>query len=372
MISLRKHIDDFNKPAVAEAAAERLIVVEKPARKAKAEESPGTAAFVRLLGSVGECGQRAVPALGPELSRSVAELKRELGENPAPVVVTSTAEKAGEELSRWADQAAKFHADNERDIKEIIDVMVRASETLVERDQRYGTQIGDLTGKLRGLAELDNLGLIRRSILESTVALKNCIEKMAEEGREAQRKLGGEVAEYKRRLAETEKLSRTDALTRLANRRAFEQELEVRIVTKQAFSLLLLDLNAFKSVNDTYGHAAGDDLLKQFAGELQAQFSTADLVARWGGDEFAVIASGNRWDAESRAEAIRRWVLGIYKLEIGGQLVKLDVDAALAIVEWDGAESAAEILERADRGVYAGKRAGPRSEERRTGERRAG
>ena len=79
----------------------------------------------------------------------------------------------------------------------------------------------------------------------------------------------------------------------------------------------MLDLNGFKQVNDTYGHEAGDDLLKQFSTELRSASRATDVVGRWGGDEFIVVLDGNLTEAQSHVERMQKWVFGSYTLQIG-------------------------------------------------------
>jgi diguanylate cyclase (GGDEF)-like protein len=188
-------------------------------------------------------------------------------------------------------------------------------------------------------------------VIESTRALKACIEKMAEDSKTALLELTGQVSEYRARLEESERISATDSLTGLANRRGFEKQLEARVAARTSFCLVMLDLNDFKAVNDRFGHLAGDDLLRQFAVELKAQFTPFDTVGRWGGDEFVAITGGTLKEAEEKAECVRKWALGDYKISDA----KARIGASIGVVEWDGVETALELLARVDRGVYEGK-----------------
>jgi diguanylate cyclase (GGDEF)-like protein len=97
--------------------------------------------------------------------------------------------------------------------------------------------------------------------------------------------------------AEAERLSRTDPLTGLANRRAFYEA--AKYLSGGALTLAIADIDRFKRVNDRYGHAAGDEFIKAVAARMQAELGEMGLVARLGGEEFALIAA-RRPDAEVR------------------------------------------------------------------------
>jgi diguanylate cyclase (GGDEF)-like protein/PAS domain S-box-containing protein len=102
-----------------------------------------------------------------------------------------------------------------------------------------------------------------------------------------------DISERRKLHAELRRLADDDPLTGLWNRRRFREELERQVHRCQRYeeqaALLLLDLDGFKSVNDTYGHQAGDDLLKQIADSLRKRLRSTDAVGRLGGDEFAVL-----------------------------------------------------------------------------------
>ncbi|GJM69573.1 hypothetical protein HMSSN036_17890 [Paenibacillus macerans] len=98
-----------------------------------------------------------------------------------------------------------------------------------------------------------------------------------------------------RKIAEKKlyELSVTDDLTKLANRRHFERRLDEEIIRSNRYgrplSLMLIDLDHFKDINDTYGHPFGDLVLSTIAKQLESHVRDTDVVARWGGEEFAVL-----------------------------------------------------------------------------------
>jgi diguanylate cyclase (GGDEF)-like protein len=141
-------------------------------------------------------------------------------------------------------------------------------------------------------------------------------------------------------------LARTDELTGLANRRKFISELEK--FRDSESSVLLLDLNGFKGVNDRFGHDAGDDLLKRVALRFSRVIPTTGLLARLGGDEFGVLVEGDGYEL---AQALRATLS--YPFEIEGEAISLDVSIGEA--RNDGSD---QILRRADEAMYEAKRAG--------------
>jgi diguanylate cyclase (GGDEF)-like protein len=334
MISIRKHIDSYKDPLTESSLA----------------------AWRSSLLAMAQSTERAVPGLGKELTQKLAEIEEALAGPVTPDLLEGTRTTVERELSGWADRAYEHHTDSVREIREMIGLIAQSNESGGQRDETYVQQIGDLNGRLQALVQLDNLPQIRRSILESTRDLKACIEKMAEEGRESRKQLLSEVAVYRARLEQSERASATDTLTQLANRRAFEKDLQNRIERKETFCLIMLDLDGFKAINDRYGHLAGDEMLREFSVELKGMFRATDLVARWGGDEFVAIAGVTLAEAEFRTEHIRRWALGEYKIKAGDKTVMVTVQAAIGAVQWNGVETGLELLARADACVYAAKR----------------
>src|SRR5262249_5722556 len=161
------------------------------------------------------------------------------------------------------------------------------------------------TRQLRTVADNADIATIRRYIIQSAGAFQTMLAKMAEESRDAVKRLTAQADQYRTRLEETERLSLMDPLTGLKNRPGLERVVMARMEHARRFSVIVIDLDGLKQVNDRYGHIAGDDLLKQFAGELKSQFTPDEVMARIGGDEFVGLIGDDLGHAEERIARIR-------------------------------------------------------------------
>ena len=112
-------------------------------------------------------------------------------------------------------------------------------------------------------------------------------------------------------------------------------EIERRREKRMPFCVVLLDLDSFKPVNDNYGHGAGDDLLRQFAGELRGYFRPGDVVGRWGGDEFIVVARGDEEAARTSVDRLRKWAFGTYKVKTTKGVCSVPLTASVGIAPWE-------------------------------------
>lgn len=149
--------------------------------------------------------------------------------------------------------------------------------------------------------------------------------------------------------------SRTDALTGIANRRSFLDDVQARLARRSGGSLLVFDLDRFKSINDTYGHAAGDAVLKRFVETVSARMERGMLFCRFGGEEFALFAPHHGMDrAEVFAQSLRREIAALSLDHGEGRAISLSVSIGLADVETFGADFD-RLYSAADRALYVAK-----------------
>jgi diguanylate cyclase (GGDEF)-like protein len=172
-------------------------------------------------------------------------------------------------------------------------------------------------------------------------------------------KLVVSTLEHRSKASQYQKLALTDQLTGLPNRSNFERTLDLQIAhssrTGDPFSLFYMDLNQFKMVNDTYGHAAGDEVLARVAQAMLSQLRAGDMLARLGGDEFGMIVRGS---AEETSRPLMQRISEVVAKPImlsNGKQVSIGISIGnVAYSELTG--SLDKIMAQADKALYRNKR----------------
>ena len=160
------------------------------------------------------------------------------------------------------------------------------------------------------------------------------------------------------RLDESLNMAITDALTGLHNRRFIESRLRQAVGSANSggapVSVMLLDIDYFKRINDTHGHEAGDLVLKIFAERVTSQLRALDLAARYGGEEFVILMpAAGLAEAENAAERVRRSVCGTdFKLS---DALELPVTVSIGVAQLSPDEMMESLLRRADAALYEAK-----------------
>lgn len=190
-----------------------------------------------------------------------------------------------------------------------------------------------------------------KEVLEKISLLNNALSNKS-------RKLAKKNKKLEKANERIEKLSKTDVLTGLANRRHFMDYFEKMISQAQRhsnpISLVMIDLDKFKDINDTYGHQAGDDVLSALGSLLSRETRKEDLAGRIGGEEFAVILTQTDIEkADNYAERIRK---EINQLEIDS--VPAEITASLGVSEIKDGDDSESLLKRADAALYEAKENG--------------
>lgn len=271
-------------------------------------------AIVAPADTAGRHGRAACTPACPELSERTRQLEQQRTEDLAAVVAAlrEALTALGAEMASWQGDV---HAST-----------TRISTVVSQPDpERLRTMVLDEVRTLKGV-------IVSRRQRWDAVAKAH----------------SAQVSALEVQLRTTRAEAGTDALTGLANRRAFDRELERRLRTSyHQVILAVFDVDDFKGVNDSAGHAHGDEVLKAIGAALTQSMRPGDLVARLGGDEFAVIAGGlTLGQAEHRfATLVGRIAESIHPVSCG-------------LAEFSAGDSGKSLYDRADAALYDAKHAG--------------
>jgi diguanylate cyclase len=342
LISLKKYLD--MNPAVH----------AQPEPASSEQVKAALESYRSALLSIGKNGAHALPAVGSEMQQCLASLEKRLADNVTPATMKEVEAQVEQQLEQWGDRAATYFNSKTGEVKEILMVMARTAESVVERDKNYTGRFTDFTTRLRAIANLEDLTQVRASLMKGATELKTCVDQMAQDGQKLVAQLKAEVATYETKLKAAEDLAQHDALTGLSNRRGVEERIVSRIEQKKTFCVAVLDINGLKQVNDTHGHQAGDDLLKQFSQELKSGCGAVGAIGRWGGDEFMIVFDGDFSDSSTKIERLQKWVFGEYTLHLvpDSAEVRVNVDASIGLAQWTAGETMQQVIERADAVMY--------------------
>lgn len=239
-----------------------------------------------------------------------------------------------------------------------LDSFSQAIESARVSNEAYGQELANASASLAG----EDANKIREMVGNLTVATQRVrLENQSLESRLAD--TTAEVARLREHLAQTRREAMTDALTGLANRKAFDEALERACAEAdrngEPLSLAVIDIDHFKAFNDTWGHQTGDQVLRYVASVIGRAGVAPRTAARYGGEEFALILPGETAEAglavleEIRLEVASR---ALKRRSTNEDLGAVTVSAGLAERRPD--EPMASLLERADAALYASKRNG--------------
>ena len=212
---------------------------------------------------------------------------------------------------------------------------------------------------------MENVGVIADRLVATCdpitgsggASLRGLLEQALVVAAEAQQQL----ATQSERIAVLETLSYRDELTGLFNRRGFNERLSNTLAIAQRLDstgvLTFIDLDNFKAINDTLGHQAGDEVLRQVASQLKESVRSVDVAARLGGDEFAVILVHT--SANQCRQRVKILESGVNDLIVTFDDVQIPVRASFGVVAFGRDDDIAELIAQADAEMYRRKRAKP-------------
>ena len=251
-----------------------------------------------------------------------------------------------------------------RDIQELQAGLAQQVLDTIAQNEVFGVLLEVVLGELRQVGEITELENLRWTLIREIEKLMSGHHELADKLDSTHHYL--QVIESDSRqltdeLTRVRLLSLTDELTGLPNRRAFLRRLEDEVARVQRYgfplTLALIDLDKFKEVNDKYGHAGGDEVLRVYSKNILSIFRHHDLVARYGGEEFAVLLPNTESEGAMRALTKVKNRCAETRWQSDGTVVSVPTfSAGLAL--YKPGETSTAFVERVDKALYRAKRLG--------------
>jgi diguanylate cyclase len=248
-------------------------------------------------------------------------------------------------------------------VKEVLGTVISRIRELSGSTDEFADRVDRFNASIESAGDVESLAVAVKALAGDTRQMKDGLAQTRRElevAGERVRAQDARMVELETRLAQASEQVRTDALTGALNRRGFEEAWSLehaRALREGArISIAVIDLDDFKKLNDTHGHAAGDHALVHLVALAHRMMRPTDRVARMGGEEFALILPGTGL-AEAAAATVRLQH-GLTREEFLGDNQHLFITFSAGVAEWQEGEGWVEVLARADAALYEAKRQG--------------
>lgn len=331
------------------------IVAEKITQGSEAGTNSMEKALLPLLQAFG------VKTSHPSLAQSQAIVsgKKEI------IIPLEEIPEVAPDTNRRVDITYRQHLDEKRErIQEIQEILAHHVSEVVKQNEEFGVLLEVEHQALRQTDSMQEVQSLKEALINEVDKLLKGHMTLANKLDSANKYLQiieTEGQHLNEELTRVHILSLTDELTELPNRRAFLRRLEDEVARVQRYgyplSLALIDLDGFKSINDQFGHAAGDEVLNSYAANILSIFRHHDMVARYGGEEFAVLLPNTNTDGAMRAlNKVQKRTSETTYLFDGISRPMPTFSAGLSL--YKPGETPSNFIERADKALYQAKRLG--------------
>jgi diguanylate cyclase len=330
--------------------------------------SPAAAPFVtfvdRLIGVLSAVPPDAETRDTDIFLKRLEEYRQAVLDPARHMEVPRVTEACVQACQQYFKLSRKYHHDREGELKELISILRDAAQMSVGDSTEFNAQVLASSHRFSKLEEHDDIRELKRHLVAEVSTLRHSVEEKQKRDERAYLTLNSRVEALQSRLSEVEEEASTDPLTRIGNRGRFQRTLrrlmEASRESGAPLSLAMLDVDNFKSINDTHGHPIGDRVLLCAAQWLSKGLRQTDFVARYGGEEFAALLP-NATVAHVE-ERMRQVLVDIaassYEYDLLGKKERVRFTLSCGLTDLLPNESEEEFIQRADDALYEAKRKG--------------
>ena len=299
-----------------------------------------------------------------EFKKKIDDLTEKLISEEKIKKLQSVFEKNKINIITYIKKQKEYLKDREDEFKEIIDLLTKAMAVVDHDNQVYNEKIYKQSEKLEKITLLDDIKKIKNELIIEVENIRKAVREKELRDSEKLEKLSKKVNSLNVELEKAKEESVKDGLTGIYNRKAFDgyirKLVERNTVTKTPFSILLLDIDDFKKINDNFGHQTGDRVLVATAYKCREFIRSDDFLARYGGEEFVVVLPGaSLRNAVKKGKLIRKEIAKArYALEEGKEDTIISITVSIGVSTHRKGDTVATVIERADKALYAAKEAG--------------
>lgn len=242
--------------------------------------------------------------------------------------------------------------------EDVVDALNRGANDYITKPVDFSVALARVITQLERKRAEEKIQQINEELSRANEALECRVAARTKDLLQSNQRLRNEIEQREKSQAMIEHLAHHDALTGLGNRLLFHKQLNEALVQRQRhggeLAVLFIDLDGFKTINDTLGHATGDSLLKHLASRLRNHLRDKDKIGRLGGDEFAIIQFGHDQPKEATALAARLIELVGTPFSIDNHNLAIGASIGIAVADGDYHDSA-QLLRAADLAMYRAK-----------------
>ena len=294
----------------------------------------------------------------------IDDLTERFSSSEKPKRIELDFERQKEHILSFIDRQHRYIADREKELRDIIDLLSKAMASLDVENREFYLRVYDQSEKMEQITLLDDIKKIKTALQHEVTQMREIVDQKKDHDRRQVQLLAGQVDSLRQELENTKVKSMTDGLTGVYNRQAFDETLADMIersrVMNSDFSLLMLDLDDFKKINDTYGHLMGDRVLVAFCQKCRNHIRGDDVLARYGGEEFTILLPGaNLKNSIKKGRQICDAISSArYATSKGQNDDYLSITVSIGVTVYRKDDTTETIISRADKALYKAKRSG--------------